>query len=168
MVIWPVIFVFGAVALVVAIFMPEVRAAIAWAAAAFVVFIILYVVSDVMRSFAQIRRDQQATKLIAVNEVQVDGLLLTGTSARDYHMVGLVRNLSPSHTLTDTRFAVIVMDCVKNDCYEQGRGHVEIVRHVPPNQSAMFDTTIVTLPAMLAPRGERRFNTQIYLTVAQP
>jgi hypothetical protein len=45
---------------------------------------------------------------------------------------------------------------------------VEVIRRVPPNQTAMFDTSIVSLPALLAPLGERRFTTHVYLTFALP
>jgi hypothetical protein len=83
-------------------------------------------------------------------------------------MSGLVHNLSPTYTLTDVRFDVVVLDCVKGECHEQGHGHVEVIRRVPPNQTAMFDTSIVSLPALLAPLGERRFTTHVYLTFALP
>lgn len=174
--VWPVLVFFLVfvllIAAVVSVMTPQVRARAGWTAAAIVAAIVLYIVVyvavDLARSLADIDRARQATERIASSEVQVDGLRLTGTSAPGYRMTGLVRNLSPTYTLTDVRFDLVVLDCVKGECREQGRGHVEVIRRVPPNQSSTFDTSIVSLPPMLAPLGERRFTTRVYLTYAAP
>jgi hypothetical protein len=164
---WLVLVLFVAIALVACVLMREVRAWVGWAVAALVALVVLYVVADLVRSFAQIDRDRLATERIAVTDVQVDDLRLSGTSEHDYRMSGLLRNLSPTYTLTDVRFDLVVLDCVKDDCHEQSRGHVEVIRRVPPSQSAMFDTSIVSLRPMLSPIGERRFTTRVYLTFGQ-
>jgi uncharacterized membrane protein len=77
---WLLVLFVVAIGVVACIFMPEVRVAVGWTAAAIVAFIVLYVVADVARSLAQIRRDRQATERIAAKEVQVDDLILAGTS----------------------------------------------------------------------------------------
>ena len=99
---WLLLIFVVAIGVVASIFRPEARARVGWTAAAIVAFIVLYVGVDVARSLAQIRRDRQATERIATNEVQVDDLILAGTSDRHYRMSGLVHNQSPTYTLSQT------------------------------------------------------------------
>ena len=155
------------VAVVLCVLSPEARRPIAWIAAAIVGSIALYIAADVMRSFREIRRANEARKLISTREVTVDDLQLTGTSPATYRLRGLVHNLSPTYTLTLARFEFIVQDCVaKDECHEQGRGHAEVIREVKPNQAASFSTQTILIhgDVLPPPRGERRLIPTVWLT----
>src|SRR5262249_37571927 len=117
---------------------------------------------------AQVRREVEATKRIAISEVQLDDLRLTGTGPDHYRLTGVVHNGSPTYELSDVRFNLTVQDCVRGDCREQAHGFGEVIRRVPPNQAATFDTSIVALPAMAAPLGERRLAYHVFLAMTPP
>ena len=157
-----------AIAVVACLLLPEARRPIGYTALALVALVGLAVAADLARSLREISRARQAMELIPTREVQVDDLQLTGSGRESYRLTGLLHNASPSYTLTDVRFRLIVEDCVKGECREQARGYAEVIRPVPPNQAAMFDTSIVTLPTMASPLGERRLTYQVFLTVGRP
>lgn len=99
------------------------RVLLGYAVILVVVWIVLYVASDLRRSFREIKRSEEASKLIAVTEVKVDDLQLSGSDPATYEMRGLVHNPSPTYTLSLTRFTFVVEDCVTSaNCEEQIRG----------------------------------------------
>ncbi len=156
------------IALVACLLLREVRRAIGYTALALVALVGLAVAADLARSLREISRENQAMERIQPREVRLDDLELTGSGRENYRLTGLLHNASPNYTLTDVRFRLIVEDCVKGACREQARGYAEVIRRVPPNQAAMFDTSIVTLPTMASPRGERRLTCQVFLTTGRP
>lgn len=165
---WLMLLGFIVVALVVCVFVPEARRPIGVLAAGVTALLLLAVAAEVVKSISQARRELQAQRRIAPREIQLDGMQLTAISATNYRLTGVVHNLSPTWTLTDVRFWMRVEDCVNGACREQARGHVEVIRRVPPNQASVFSTEIVSLPAIAPPLGERRLSYDVYLTVGQP
>ena len=127
----------------------------------------LAIAADVVKSFAGLYRDAQMQKRIAWNEVEIGDLALTGNSAATYRLSGTVRNLSSKYTLTVVRFGFTVDDCVNGECRPQGSGHAEIPTDVRPTQTATFSTQIVSVQILAPLRGQRRFNSRVYLTVGQ-
>jgi hypothetical protein len=166
--VWPVLLLCAVVALVLYVMMPELRVPIAWTAGAVVTALALYVVADVVRSFSQVRREVEASRRIAISEVQLDDLHLTGSGPDHYRLTGVVHNLSPTYELSDVRFNLTAQDCLRGDCREQAHGFGEVIRRVPPNQAAVFETSIVALPAVAAPLGERRFVYHVFLAATPP
>lgn len=154
-------------AVVVLVLSPEARRAIGWTAAAVVGVVLVAIVADVVRSFVRLHQDMEATKRIAVSEVRLDDLELSGNSPATYRLTGLVQNLSPTYTLTDVRLGFIVEGCVKSECHQQARGHAEVIHRVPPNQTATFSTQIVSVENVTAPLGQPRLTYRVYLTTGQ-
>ena len=156
-------------------FMPaEARRLLGWTVAAIVAWLALYVASDLVRSFRNLARSREASERIPLREVKVDDLQITGTTPATYEIRGLVHNLSPTQTLTVTRFTFIVQDCITADtCVEQARGHAEVMREVRPNQAAAFSTHNLMLMVgngsapLLPPRGERRIVSNVWLTMGK-
>lgn len=162
---WPLALIFFAV--MAALVPKDVRRPMVYTAAAIAGVIAWAIVADVARSLRNVSRQKQAMERIAPTQIQLDSLQLTGT-APAYRLSGQVHNLSPSYTLTDVVFELVVEDCVKGQCHEQARGHGEVIRRVPPNQSVVFESAIVSLPAIAQSLGERRLSYHVWTTYGLP
>ena len=153
--------------IVVCLLMPEVRVAVGATAAAIVAMILLYVAADVGRSFYGVYQQNLAIKRIALTEVTLDDLQLSGTSPANYRLTGTVHNHSATYTLGDVRFGLVLEDCGPTGCRTEGTGHAEVIHAVPANQSATFSTQIVMLPPLLPPVYQRRITYRVFLTIGR-
>ncbi len=153
------------IAIVACLLMPEVRVAVGVTAAVIVGSIVIYIAADVTRSFHNVHQDYLATQRIALSEVTVDDLQLTGTSTADYRLTGTVHNHSATYTLGDVRFGLVLEDCGPAGCRTEGTGHAEVIHSVRPNQAATFSTQIVMLPPLLPPVYHRRITYRVFTTI---
>jgi hypothetical protein len=153
------------IAIVACLLMPEVRFVVGVTAAAIIASIVIYIAADVARSFYGLYQDNLATKRIAVSEVTLDDLQLTGTSTADYRLTGTVHNHSTTYTLGDVRFGLLLEDCGPTGCRTEGTGHAEVIHSVRPNQAATFSTQIVMLAPLLPPVYQRRITYRVFTTV---
>jgi hypothetical protein len=156
-----------AACIVACIRLPTARRVIGWTAAAVALILGLVVLIVAWSAWDELGRRKQAMERIAPTEVQFESLELSGTSKGSYRLRGFVRNLSTRYTLTDVTFDVIVEDCISGRCREQGRGHAEAIRRVPPGAAVAFDTDDVLMPS-IGPTAGRRLSYHVWNTWAEP
>jgi len=137
---------------------------IGYTLAVLVACFVLYVASDVARSFYGAYRYQQSLTRISPNEVRVEELRLLAKRVGNYRLRAQVHNLSPTYTLYFVRVVVVVDDCSRGQCHQQAEALADLVGQAPPNQSATFFAEELLLPALDQPLGDRRLTARVAYT----